>query len=380
MNLKKYIVIFLLLLFLPIVNAVGIGGNDLNFEVNFVPNGEYTYTYYLITTSGQSQNYQPFVQGDLKNYSSFNPSILKDVSKGTIPFEVTFKLPSELEPGIHSQKICIAETESSGGSIGYKTTSCAVIKFISFYSGKYISASLNSPKGNLGDILTFKILVKNWGKENISSVSADIDLYEKSNKIGRISTNSISLNSGSNGEITADLDTSSYTPGEYTAIATINYDGNIKKINNTFKIGTLDINILNYTNQAYTNKINPFNINIESKWNSKINSIYSEVKVIKDGKELTSFKTPSESLDPWKTKTLKGYLDATNLDLGKYELNITVFYENKSKSQLGEVEIIKQPIKKQKLEISNTTIVISALIVIIIILVILFLKYAKKRY
>ena len=64
----------------------------------------------------------------------------------------------------------------------------------------------------------------------------------------------------------------------------------------------------------------------------------------------------------------------------KFQQAITVYYENKSKSQLGEIEIINQPTTKNKIEISNTTIIISVLIAIIIILAILFLKYAKKRY
>lgn len=375
MKTQKLLLFFIFFLFFSSVSAVGIRGADLSFVIDFEPNGEFEYTYKVHPDSGKVQDYLFYAKGDLEEHITFTPEKLYDVSGSESPsFKAKISFPDSIEPGLHRQEICVGEGEAEGtGGISVKTAACAAIKVLEVYPEVYLLSEIESNNANIGDPVVFDISVENWGRPNISNLYADIDIFEEEKKIETISTDVTSLNSREKKTLTTNLDTSNYDAGNYRAVAKLKYESKEDILNTSFKIGQLSINILNYTKETEIDSVNEFFVEVESGWNTKIENIYADVKVSKEGETLSSFKTVSESLDPWDTKKLVGYVDTTEFEsLGEYDVSIDVQYAGETESTSGKINVVEKT--KEEKPIDTTTIIMGAAIVIIIILVVLLLK------
>ena len=164
----------------------------------------------------------------------------------------------------------------------------------------------------------------------------------------------------------AQLSTVGYTAGTYNAIATLNYDGKTKEDKKSFRIGELNIEIINYTKEFEKNKINKFDVKIESGWGNKIEGVYGEIKINND-----TIKTPNINLGPWDKKTITTYWDTNNVETGFYDAEIIIHYNGKTTIEKGKVSVIE---KKEILTeipgvISFNTITVLVLIIILLIII-----------
>lgn len=380
------IIFFSLMLFVfPLAESVIIAAQEVLHTTFFIPDGTYTYDYTARTTR-DNQEVIFTARGDLQDYMSFEPQGGQGGAKGDyIPFKMTINFPSEISPGKHTNYICVEEAKAGGQGIAVKTEACARIDFISLYEGKYVVARFDAPNANVGDTVEFSTKVENWGTETISSLSANVEVFEGETQIATVSTDKQSLDSKGKVNLIASWNSAGKNQGEYSAKATVFYDGeSIDAGTDDFLLGTLDIDIVDYTKQAKINTINEFTIDVKSNWNSNIPSIYGEVSIEKEGTEIKSFKTVSENLAPWQVKKLTGYLDTNGIEsTGTYDVEITVYYMNEETKESGQIEITDAMTEKPKSEainLNNTTLIIIVFVVLVVVmtLVIYKFKHGKK--
>ena len=176
------------------------------------------------------------------------------------------------------------------------------------------------------------------------------------------------------------FDASKHSAGTHKAIAHVTYADKSKDLEAGFKIGTLHIKINNYTGTFFKDKIGKFNIEIESRWNTKIDNIFAEVNVFNNTKEVSSFKTVSVSLEPWEKKMISTLWDIQGLGEGTYDLDITLFYEGQTTKITEKIEIIvpKEEISIFKKYFTMTNLLIVAVLLLIIINIIILVKKRKK--
>lgn len=380
MDFRKLLFFLFLFFFVSSVEAVGIRGKDLSFVLDFEPNMDFEYSYQVNPTRGTTQDYVFYAIGNLEEYISFIPERLNNVHDYENPsFRVKISFPDSMEPGLHRQRICVGETGSAGtGAISVRTAACASIHVLEVYPDVYLISEFTSTNANIGDPIYFEISVQNWGEPEITSLYAEIDIMEGQKKLETVSTTTISLASRESGILTASLDTSNYNAGNYNAVARLKYAGREDILESSFRVGNLSVNILNYTTISEISSINEFFVEVESGWNTKIDNIYAEVKVSKNGQELTSFRTVSESLEPWARKKLIGYLDTRAISsLGEYDVLIDVYFMDAVESTFGKLQIIEST--KERRELDMTTLFIGAAIVIIIILLSLLVKNKNEK-
>jgi hypothetical protein len=141
-------------------------------------------------------------------------------------------------------------------------------------------------------------------------------------------------------EISGFLNTSNLVPGKYNVIVNIDYGKNIT-INDSFRVGTLYVNITDYSYLFKPFKINKFWIEIENLWNSELDRVYAKVIVTQNGTVVDTFKTPSIKLDPWQKTNLTGFFDAEKLGEGKYKANMVIHYGEKTNYKLVMITLIK---------------------------------------
>jgi hypothetical protein len=365
------------LLFIPIflsslTNAVGLSSSSLKVLMDFTPNMERTFSYVFTTNAGRTMDYIISISGGDAQY--FHPSVEKfeQVPSGEArAFTVEMKLPEKIDiPGLHENLICVTEAEGrSGGGIGTRVEICASISFRVLYNHKYIAIEqLDTPYADRGDVAPLQITIKSWTNQDISKMQASVDIFgsdEKGEdkKITTVFSEEKSLPSNARDTLTAYLDTKNFDSGEYKAYATVVYDGSEANASSTFRVGLLTIKVINYTKLFEHGKVNKFDVQVESRWNKRIDNVFAEIFIEND-----TIKTPSSSLGPWQDITLTGYWDLTERRAGEYNGKMKLYYgSNLTESDIN-VKVIIGKAEIQKL-------IIAAAISVVILLLLLFIGF-----
>ncbi len=374
---RGLLLIFLFVFLLNRVAALGI--SPAIVEIDFLPGGTHELTY-SVYTEDPTTEIEVFVGGELLEYVILSEKKL--VGGGN--FKVGIKFPDNIDrPGLH--KIGVGAREISRSSedefIGTKVEIIGVIKINVPYPGKYAEVDLNIKDGNNNEGIPVEVSVSNKGKENLN-VNAHVEFYEnvgnfrKGKMVQDMLFKPFFLETGKDKYLKKGLNTTDFRAGNYIAEAVVNY-GDEVRVNRTFRIGSLFVNITNFTQSLPKKGIERFFIDVESKWNDYIESIYADVN-ISNGTKITGLRTPPVDLNAWETKRLEGFLDTSNL-LGKYETNITLYYhygEGRS-SVFGELLVFE--VKKGIGFISIAIIVVIVLIITSIIIFLVLVRRRKKR-
>jgi len=373
------LIVFAFILLKPIY-AVGIYFPS-DKEINFEPGLEKTLNF-AVTSSNLDVRLS--VSGYLSEYITLSKTLIKSDSTDRA-FNAIIKLPKKVEkPGHHKVWIIgeeVIDESKAGGAVGTSSNVMVYILIHVLNSGKYVDMSLNAPNTNLNEPVNFAVNVKSFGLEDINSIKAAIDVYSPDNeKLAIVYTDEKPLKSNTEETLYAQLSTIGYPSGTYRVVAELNYDGKTKKDEKNFRIGELNIKIINYTKEFEKDKINKFDVEIESDWGNKIENVYGKIKINNE-----IIKTPNIDLAPWERKIITTYWDTNNVEIGFYDAEITVYYEDRTTVETGKVNVIE---KKEALvekpgaitiSLSTTTILVLIIILLIIMDVILITKKRKSE-
>lgn len=375
--LASILILFAISLLLPGVSAVGIGSysGSLNYIVDFSPGLKKTFSFFLVSNAPSVMDYDVSADGNLKDYFTFSDTLFKNVWPGqTREFTVTLQLPGQkLEPGLHDNFICVTESQGPGGGIAIRTQACSIVSIRALYPEKYLKIEdFQIPNQDMGDIADINVGVKSWTESDMSSVKAIIDIFGPSEKdfgkkITTLQTGEEPLPSNAKITLSAKLNTKNFESGEYSAVATVYYDGNNATASTKFRIGVLAVKIVNYTGEVVRNKINKFNVDVESRWNSPIENVYADITIL-DGKNET-LRTPAINLKPWETAALATYYDAAGKKAQYYGGKITLYYGGNSTEHDIKVKMLVNPeeIRRLMLYVAVTTIMVVLIVVIVLI-------------
>ena len=394
MKINKALILSLCFIILLSSNslAVGIMGYKTIIDIDFTPDYVGVFQFFVRTNVGvETQDYELYVRSgggeDLSQYVSLEPDILKDIPGGQtlIPFKAILKLPEKIEtPGIHQIRVGVVETKvrggglvSGGAGIGVRTGSEAIINVRVLFPEKTIVTKVKAEDVGLGEISHIDIIVENWGEPDLQKVNAKVDIIDpKGNIRDTVFTNSVSIPSAQSKTLKTEVSTDGFEPGVYTAFATIYYDGEKTNDEDDFRVGIMNVKIINYTREFEKDKISPFNIIIESEWNRPINSLYGEVNINR-----SRFLTPSLNLKAWERTVITGYWDTNGYQLGLQKANVTLYYENSTTIDIGNVTIIEKIVEKPSIFKSTTTLILISLLILLLIINIILLtrRRGKKK-
>ena len=371
------LIVFLMVFFLPLINAGSLGISPAKQEFYFEPGIEKTFTFKIVSASSE-QITDLYVKGDLAEYVNLS----KESVVGQDSFEVYIKLPNKIEiPGKHRILIGAKEhvDELDSGVKGLVVIQVPIYVLVP-YPGKYAEASFKISDINEGENAVFELEIFNFGTEKISPNSR-IDIYKDEKRTEKIKTKIIEPQEIKSKErilIIDEINTSDFKPGPYFVTVNIDYS-KIIEIDDEFKIGTLLIKIIDYSNEFEEGKINKFKIEIESLWNYEIENVYGEVSVTDNGKIIDQFKTPTIDLNSWEKANLTGFFDASEVEEGKYVANLKIFYEDKSIYKLVSIYVIKLGLNSLLLIGGTAGIILIVAVLILIICLIIKIHKLKKN-
>ncbi len=326
-------------------NAAAIGLTPGRTTIDFEPNMEKTVTFTIINNEHKNFNALVYAEGDLKDYVALGKNIVEfKETDNTKEFSYAVKLPDKIDkPGDHWAKIIVmemppgTEAEKLEGQFVIATT--AVVHQLRVkvpYPGKYADLDMVVQEAEPGQTATFFVKLYNLGTEDIYKAFATIDILGPTNeKIAMLESDEIALESKKGGELIipwkADVN-----PGTYHAVATVNYDGKIGTVEKNFGIGALRIEVVDVQVRNFVlGGIAKFEINVENKWNQKVDGVYAEV-VMSDqkGDTVASFKSASVDVDALQRSTLYAYWDTQGIEKGAYEAKLVLHYAGKTSEKV----------------------------------------------
>lgn len=335
MNIKRGILVLLFLIYFCDLASATLGISPAIVNINYVSGEEHEIVYTIISDK-PNQEITISASGELAKYATLS----KKSSVGASSFTVSLKLleGADIEPGEHFIGIIVKEVPTDDYFIGTAIEVGVNIKVFVPYPGRYINARLNIPDVNINEDIPVEVYVINRGKEEIE-VDVNISfLSESGEEVGGLKFNSAILGPAKEKYFRRFYNTSGLKPGRYNAIANIFYGEN-KRINESFRIGSLFVNITNFTRVLPKKNIQKFYLDIESKWNGNLNGVYADLTVYNETKNV-SFRTPSIELGSWQSATLTGFLDTNELE-GNYKLKIILNYAGEKTYDFGDILIVK---------------------------------------
>lgn len=294
----------------------------------FEPNIEKTFEVFVFN----SDRVESFVYpGPLEPYVT----LIDDNPLGP-PRNIALKIsfPEYIEPGRYEIMFGGKEYKADEGTVSGTAAVASRITILSLFPGKYPEFSISAYDFPNGEKMNFSINVENFGTEDILSAYANIDIYDSENNfITTIkSTEGIVYNKKTDMKSTllyAEFDSSQFNlkPGFFKGVATLYYDGleYPEKKEASFRLGTLNVYIQDWTKQIYSNVTNKFVINIESDWSGTIDNVYARIQTPNG-----VIKTPNLDLNKFQTATLETYWEAKKLEIGNHTVTIEVFYASTS--------------------------------------------------
>lgn len=345
---------------------------------------------------GGANSIQSFVRGDLPNFSKYIK--LNDDNQNGPPrtFSVSLDFSGDIPPGRYKVAVGGIELANVNGVVGGVAAMQCFIKILVLYPGKFLEWGISVSNANINETTNVTFGVVNLGTENISAVYGYADIYDIENKlITRVYSNRQSIASDTMVNLDAKLSTQGFTPGMYTAVGTFFWENNSGTINEskntTFRIGELNVNIIDYTTEFVINAINKFEVVVLSDWNGGIKDVYALIETPNTRKK--PLKTPNIDLVNFQQGVLETYWDTNGLDLSKSEfpVTITIFYSGKitkkqvivyvNKTGKGEVETPKAFTLFNLSETATIYIIILTILVIILLfnIILIFYKVQSQK-
>jgi hypothetical protein len=328
-------VFFLALLFLCsgvfAVSGVSPGGYEVDFEPGLSKSFEFSFVFDEYVSA------ELYVSGPLSEYVTLD----KDHIRGRDTVTVFLSLPQEVKtPGVNIIRVGAKQLADDGGGIEIVSDIGGVIKVNVPYPGKYIELETIAPNANTGDLVNVSVKAYNRGKVSLE-FSPILQIFNGTTKLETLNGTAKKTVAPLRSDIFYfSLNTSDYRPGNYTATALADYgEKELARDDDSFRLGELRVDIVNYSGKFEGGKINRFDIEVESYWNTRIDDLYAVVYLL--DQEFVSFRTPSIPLGPWKRDVLVGFLDTEPVKSDIFMANITLHYGNKTTSQVVALKLEK---------------------------------------
>lgn len=361
-----FIILFLSLNCSLVIASLGI--TPAKMIIDFEPGLKF-FSHFKSTGAAPDQKLEVYADGDFADYVTFDKTELV----GKQGFTAYVDLPNNAEkPGENKLYIMVGEKRKNEQGFGARLEVGALILIKVPYSGKYAEIKgLNINEVNENEPIDFSLVVDNLGTENVL-VESELVVFSDGKVVHEYNLGNQFINS-KNSYIFSKTVYEGYNKGSYIAKGIIKYDGTVKNISREFQVGTLFVEVVNWTKEVIVGKINEFEIEVKSEWNNDINNVYAEVNITDGDFQVDFFKTPSIFLGKQANSVLKGYVNAEELKTGKYKARIKLFYDGESSESVVDFKI------RYKKEINYVYVVGGVVIAILLIaFLVLFFKKRKK--
>ncbi|RME53548.1 hypothetical protein D6783_01630 [Candidatus Woesearchaeota archaeon] len=268
--------------------------------------------------------------------------VIDDPSPDGGPRKVTVHIthPPGLEPGQYKTFIAAAELPPEQ-TVQIAALATVRTGFITRVLGpeKAVKASLQVSSVNQGEPAEARVQVESWTLSHIVRLFAIINVTgPEGEAVGSFETDRVSLPATKSTTLTATIPTKDLKKGSYHASALLFYDGLSLPLSASFRVGELDVRVVNYTRVFRKGVINQLDIIVESDWKGNIGDVFAEVRVAGE-----VIRTPLITLQGFSRGVLTTYWNTRGLEVGEYPATIMLFYANKTSTSDVLFSVVEPP-------------------------------------
>jgi hypothetical protein len=330
-----------------------------------VPGYEYIIDY---SVTGY-RSFEFYVEGPFSEFAT-----VEEVNHGETSgnFRVHLSLPAEYNPPGKHRMYVAAKEKAKPGTInalaGIRTFVEVDVPFPGFYADMDVGVS----DVNVGEPILASVTVHNRGKENITDAKLKLNVLAGEDVVRTMESETFSVETTGAYTFYAEIPGNALKAGRYTLNADLLYAGNHAEKSAIFNVGTFDVVIVNHTKEMYNGSVNLFDIEVESKWNNPMDTVYMDINMMSGNSIVSGIKTPPFDLPAWQRHKSSVYWNTERLPVGEYGLNITLHYDEGVKTENRKIFIVERPVAESASQLPLMTI----LLVIIALLLIAFNFYA----
>ena len=334
----KFLISFvsaILICFFLAQSASSIGMTPASREIFFEPGLFRNFSFVAIASPKDDILVRPYASGDLANYTRVPDRTYFLIAGESTGMWGEIHLPQEMTPGVHRLGFGIMEETPpvAGGYAGVVAKmGVESLLFVRVpYPSKYVELKMNIEDTALGDDAVVIMTVSNRGSLDLEDVQGFVDIISPAfERVERVaySQGSVYIPKMETRTFTAHWNTSKHNPGDYQAIATVNYDGNVTSAKRDFRLGDLQININNFrVNDTVSGEIAKFVADLKSIWISNIPQVFNRVAIMDtDGNVVGETKGETIRMGNWGEYPLEIYWDTENTPEGDYVAEILLEY------------------------------------------------------
>mgnify|MGYP001577647021 CR=1 FL=1 len=332
---KLLVWIMVLLVTVHLVTAIGIRPARTSIAVDdFIePEIKYEGRLWVVNNDQREFSVNIYVEGEMASFVKLKTpekklSFRSDDNAKEVGFELQIK-KDEVPPGASTANIVIEETLDNLNSnvVSSKVILKHKINIQGPYPDKYIEIQINFHQQ--ADKIEFVSEVKNLGKKEIQKLQTKFYVNDKEQKQQELKTETTSLPQKESKLLKTDLAKDKFNAaGEYEVTAITTYDDQQLELYKSLVIGNPEVEISYFDKYFIAYKVNQYTLDLLNKWNKIITNVYVDVRVLKDGREIDSFRTKSVDIEGEMIRRISDYLDAKDKGPGRYTFEMSVKFWN----------------------------------------------------
>ncbi len=283
-----------------------------------------------------NQGYSYSVEGTFKDYVRIEEKN-DDYIRGYIVLP-----PFYTNPGRHRTALVFTEknSNSNGNAVAVTAIRCPFYVDVP-YPGKYLLFNFNVKNINVGEKNNLSYHLENKGKEKIENLHLTFKILKNNVSLKEYEVLIKELNSSQILNKKLLLDTEFLKPGYYDVLGYAFYDEENLSLYKKFRVGDLDVNVLNSTRVVLQNNFLKLNFTVENNWNKKIKNVYLIYYIKNDVFEFKKMKTISIDLDPFEVKTFENIYEAQGILPGDYFIHYELYFSDNKKEGVFPLKVVK---------------------------------------
>jgi len=332
----KKVILSLLIGIFMMSGVLGFGISPARTTLDFQAGMEKDISFDVINSEGEDISFVFLAQGDLAEY------IFSDVSSGSIlasekskSFSYSLKLPELLEPGLHKGEVVVMQLPDEGSGEGSQVLATLAVATQIYlyvpYPGKYANAKLYVYSANVGEVVKFVMPVTSAGEFDLTSVRANIDVYDKAGEIvDSFNVGPIAIPSGQQRELVYDWD-ADVPVGDYVAKVTVVYGDGTVSLEEKFSVGSEKLVLQEiWVDDFSLGEIAKLEMLVENKWSEKIGDVLIKTKILNDrGGIVSEFKSSDYDVGGFSKEVFVSYWDTAGVIEGDYDAEVSIKYGEK---------------------------------------------------
>jgi hypothetical protein len=322
---KKQLIVgmCIILLVAQLVSAIGI--RPAKTTIAFDEDRNFSGDLWVIKEEGRSSVFKIYISGEMAEYVQIDTETLTfREDEDSLPIHYEIHLPDEVPPGESTAYIVVEETVETPKSnvVSSKIILKHKIIITGPYPNKYIEVKLNFNERE--DTIELVSEVENKGKQDVGNVQTTFYINDKEQEKHVIKTEIIDIKKTENKVLASKIRKDLFDNGEYEVSAVTRYDDQNIEHYKRMVIGKPEIDVTYFNQFFIANEVNKYDMELLNKWNERVENIYVDIAIKKNGEKVDEFRTKSVDIEGLMREQINDYFDGTQRDEGEYTFELIV--------------------------------------------------------